>query len=193
MTRIVFVRHGSTLWNKEKRAQGHSNNPLDEEGFEQARLVAARLQKQSWDGIYSSDLLRARQTAEIISSRIGITDIVLDSRLREIHGGMIEGTTDEERVGKWGENWRDMDLGIESPAECMARGKQCIEEMAEKYIGQSLLVISHRAIIRHTLKALIPDFQTEELLLNTSITEIVKQGDGWNCIRYNCTEHLASS
>ena len=69
MTTIGFVRHGVTAWNKEGRAQGSSDIPLDEEGIEMAEHVANRLATESWDVIYTSHLLRAKKTAEIIAEK----------------------------------------------------------------------------------------------------------------------------
>ncbi|WP_337019427.1 histidine phosphatase family protein, partial [Oceanobacillus massiliensis] len=71
MTEIGLIRHGSTAWNKERRAQGSSDIPLDEEGLMQAKLVAERLSAEKWDVMYSSDLSRARQTAEAIADKTG--------------------------------------------------------------------------------------------------------------------------
>ena len=68
MTTIGFIRHGVTAWNKEGRAQGTTDVPLDDEGILMARkTVAKRLEKEHWDVIYTSPLIRAKHTAEIIS------------------------------------------------------------------------------------------------------------------------------
>jgi len=190
MTRFGLVRHGYTLWNKEKRAQGHSNNPLDDEGMLQARAVAERLSKETWDLIVSSDLLRAQQTAQVIAETIGLQTIRYDRRLREMYGGLIEGTTPEERLRKWGSNWSKLDLGKEKPEDGRARGTQCIHEWASLYPGRNVLIVSHGAILRHTLKGLLSEWDVEEALDNTSVTEIVKQDRQWACTLYNCTKHL---
>lgn len=68
MTKIALIRHGSTAWNKEKRSQGQTDNPLDQEGREQALLLAVRLSEETWDAIYASDLERASETARIIAT-----------------------------------------------------------------------------------------------------------------------------
>ena len=68
MTTIGFVRHGVTAWNKEGRAQGSSDIPLDDEGIEMAEHVAKRLAEEQWDVIYTSPLIRAKKTAEIIAA-----------------------------------------------------------------------------------------------------------------------------
>jgi probable phosphoglycerate mutase len=68
MTKIGIIRHGTTAWNKEGRAQGNSDIPLDNEGLYQALALGKRLSNENWDFIYSSNLLRAKQTAEIVES-----------------------------------------------------------------------------------------------------------------------------
>ena len=114
MTIIGFVRHGVTAWNKEGRAQGSSDIPLDGEGIEMAKRVAVRLSKEHWDVIYTSHLLRAKKTAEIIAEQMPGIALVEDARLREIGGGMVEGTTEAERIEKWGKEWRQQDMGFET-------------------------------------------------------------------------------
>ncbi|UQZ86833.1 Putative phosphoserine phosphatase 2 [Paenibacillus konkukensis] len=191
MTRVGLIRHGVTYWNKEGRTQGHSHNELDEEGIAQAHLLAERLSGEDWTVIVSSDLRRARQTAEIISGRLGIAIAGLDERLRELGRGQVEGYTEEERVERWGAGWRQMNLGLESGAAGGERGSCCIRELARKYAGEKILVVSHGAVLRHSLNRLISGLPTGDPLNNTSLT-ILKQaeGDQWECELYNCTRHL---
>lgn len=96
MTTLGIIRHGSTHWNKEGRAQGNSNIPLDQAGLSEAYKLAERLATEKWNVIYSSDLLRAKQTAEAIEKNVENIEIHLDPRLREVSGGQIEGTTEDE-------------------------------------------------------------------------------------------------
>ena len=69
ITTFGFIRHGVTAWNKEGRAQGSSDVPLDQEGIEMAQRLAERLAMEQWDVIYTSPLIRAAKTAEIIGER----------------------------------------------------------------------------------------------------------------------------
>ncbi|CAN5863556.1 histidine phosphatase family protein [soil metagenome] len=92
---LWLIRHGETDWNRERRAQGHSHNPLSELGIKQARRLAQRLEPETFDRVYSSDLERALQTARIVFPDC---EIVQDARLREIGRGILEGTTDAERT-----------------------------------------------------------------------------------------------
>lgn len=190
MTTIGLIRHGSTAWNKEARVQGHTDNPLDAEGLKQAALLAERLSGEQWDYIYSSDLLRARQTAEIIAKRLGLEIAGLVPGIREMYAGLIEGTTEQERVERWGADWKRLDLGLENPEASEIRGSRAIEEIAEKHPGSHILIVSHGAILRSSLRRLVPELDGTVLLSNTSITRIIKSGNSWQCDLYNCAQHL---
>lgn len=190
MTRFVLIRHGSTYWNKEKRMQGHANNPLCEEGFEQAEAVGKRLSAEKWDAIFSSDLLRSMQTSQTIAKQLGMDQINEDVRLREMNRGLVEGTTLEERIARWGEDWLHLDLGIEQAEQGMLRGAECLREIAAAHPDGQVLIISHGIILRHTMKGVIPQLDTDTVLDNTSITEILVRDGEWSCPLYNCTAHL---
>ncbi|GIN85204.1 putative phosphatase PhoE [Heyndrickxia sporothermodurans] len=190
MTRIGFIRHGSTAWNKERRAQGNTDIPLDEEGLLQASMLAARLSNEEWDVIYSSDLLRAKQTADIIGEKLQNIPIHYEMRLREASGGQIEGTTEKERIEKWGPNWRELDLGIEKADNVVKRGIPIFEEISKKHDSKNILIVSHGAFITHLLKELVPHLAQKESLNNTSLTKLIKENQGWECELFNCTRHL---
>ena len=191
MNRIGIVRHGRTAWNLERRAQGSSDIPLDGEGFAGAQKIAERLKEEDWHIVYSSDLIRAKQTAEAITAESGL-GLELDPRLREMSGGRIEGTTEEERIAKWGPDWRDLDMGMETRESATARGLEFIEEAAQSHDGENVLIVSHGSFIRHLLRALLPELP-EGRLENTSLTVLTKTAAGWECELYNCTRHLEGS
>ncbi|PEO50780.1 histidine phosphatase family protein [Bacillus pseudomycoides] len=190
MTTLGIIRHGSTHWNKEGRAQGNSNIPLDQAGLSEAYKLAERLATEKWNVIYSSDLLRAKQTAEAIEKNIENIEIHLDPRLREVSGGQIEGTTEDERISKWGDNWRELDLGIESADSVKARAIPFIEEITYKYPNKNILIVSHGSFIKQLLKELVPHLSMIESPKNTSITKIIKIENGWDSELYNCTVNL---
>ncbi|WP_028592508.1 histidine phosphatase family protein [Paenibacillus massiliensis] len=191
MTLIGFVRHGVTDWNYEYRAQGHTDIPLNDEGRRQAELLAKRMENEEWDYIYSSDLSRALETAQMMG-RIKNIEVKTDPRLREMNGGLIEGTTEQERVNKWGYGWSKLDLGIEPNDEIVARGMKCIMDICERHPDKKVLIISHAALIGRTLKKLIPHVDTEVHLDNTSVTILNKSQVRWDCALYNCTIHLTA-
>lgn len=188
MVTIALIRHGSTSWNKEGRAQGNSDIPLDQDGINQAELLATRLRSEDWNHIYSSTLARAKQTALIVGSAIGV-DIHFDDRLRERSGGLIEGTTEEERIEKWGTGWIELDLGLEPIEIVQKRGGEFLEEIMMKHQGEKVLVVSHGALIQFNFINLVPDFPTKDFG-NTSITILKKIDNQWTCELHNCTKHL---
>jgi probable phosphoglycerate mutase len=88
-TRICLVRHGETAWNAEGRVQGQTDIPLSAVGHAQARAAASILAQHDFSAIYSSDLLRVRQTAEPAAQRLAL-QVALDRGLRERHYGIFE-------------------------------------------------------------------------------------------------------
>ena len=190
MTTIGFVRHGVTSWNKEGREQGSSDVPLDAEGIQMAKRIADRLAEEDWDVIYTSPLVRAKMTAELIAKKKPDIALIVDNRLREMGGGLVEGTTEEERIAKWGPAWKSLEMGFESNEEIMSRGLGLVEDIVEAYPGKRVLVVSHGSFINKLIKALVPTQRFDAALDNTSLTIIKLQGDGNFCSLYNCTKHL---
>jgi 2,3-bisphosphoglycerate-dependent phosphoglycerate mutase len=166
MTRIALIRHGSTAWNKEGRMQGSTDIPLDQEGLEQARRLGIRLSDEHWDLVYTSHLSRAKETGAIIAKQLGITDLREDKRLREVSGGETEGTSEADRIAKWGADWRQLELGMEPELEVWTRGLAFMEDL------------------------LAPALNVTEGLKNTSVTRFNIQDNKWDCELYNCTIHL---
>ncbi|MEF3302150.1 histidine phosphatase family protein [Paenibacillus sp. GYB003] len=190
MVAITFVRHGITDHNIEKRAQGHTQNPLNAEGRAQAASVAKRLSEGQWDAFISSDLRRARETAEIIAAAIGKPVDFFDPRLREMDRGKIADTTEQERVARWGDNWKELDMGQESQESMRSRGIGFIRDMASRYAGKNVLVVTHGYFLGQTLKALMNDETTGNELRNTSVTTIAHNGGKWEYLLYDCVKHL---
>lgn len=190
MTRIALIRHGSTAWNKEGRMQGSTDIPLDQEGLEQARRLGIRLSDEHWDLMYTSHLSRARETGAIISRHLSINDIREDERLREVSGGLTEGTSEAERIVKWGADWRQLELGMEPELSVWSRGLAFMEDLLEEHHGKHILIVSHGSFIRHLLKKLAPSVILTEHLKNTSVTRFNIKDNNWNCELLNCTIHL---
>ncbi|MBO0588827.1 histidine phosphatase family protein [Sporosarcina sp. E16_8] len=190
MTTIGFVRHGVTTWNKEGRAQGNTDIPLNEEGIEMAHRVAQRLSGEQWDVIYTSPLVRAAKTAEIIADSMPDIRLLSDNRLRESGGGLVEGLTLSERVQKWGHSWRKLELGFEPHEEIISRGLEFIEEMIELHPNKRILVVSHGGFIGRLIKELVPYKDLAVDLENTSLTIIKLQDERNLCELFNCTKHF---
>lgn len=96
MTTIYLVRHGETNWNAEKRMQGQTDIPLNDKGEQQATLCGAALKPEDYDVVISSQLQRAKRTAEIINQYLGLPFEVMED-FAERHFGDAEGLTFDER------------------------------------------------------------------------------------------------
>jgi broad specificity phosphatase PhoE len=150
---ILLARHGESDWNRSKRWQGFADRPLTERGREQARELAARLDDTELDAIYSSDLQRARETAEIVAAVKGLT-VEPTPDLREVDVGSWSGITRaeaEERFpegyGRWlngGEGWNDG----ETYQRMSERVVGAILRIAKRHESGRVLVVAHGGSIR---------------------------------------------
>ena len=113
MTTILLARHGESDWNRERRWQGHADRPLTERGREQAQDLAERLNGIRLDGIYSSDLTRARETARVVADRRSM-NVEEVAALSEVDVGSWSGLTRDEAQKRFPEDfarWRDGGTG----------------------------------------------------------------------------------
>ncbi|WP_407272898.1 histidine phosphatase family protein [Radiobacillus sp. PE A8.2] len=189
MTTIGLVRHGVTDWNVQRRAQGQTDIPLNEDGRNQAAALAERLKGELWDVVVSSDLSRAYDTAYAVSSALDIP-LVTDKRLREISFGRLEGMTEEERIDTWGTAWKELDHNIESNEEAQARSKACVEDICARFPEQRVLFVSHGATINQLIRVLLKDETFDQGFGNTAYTILVKEQNNWSCSLLNCTKHI---
>jgi uncharacterized phosphatase len=153
MTTILLARHGETDWNVERRVQGHSDTPLNDTGREQARALAEELAGEPIDAVYSSDLVRAHETARIVAEQRGL-DVTAIRDLREKHFGTWEGLTDQEIFVRFPQtqetSWRDW--GDAETREQMAeRVLGALHRIAETHPDQRVLVVSHGGPLRAVL------------------------------------------
>ena len=95
MTTLLLARHGETDWNRARRWQGHADRPLTARGRTQAADLAARLAHIALEAVYSSDLQRARETAEPVATTHGL-ELVQLPELREVNVGSWQGLTRDE-------------------------------------------------------------------------------------------------
>jgi len=150
MTEMWLVRHGQTDWNLAGIYQGQSDIPLNETGIQQASDLAQKLKGKHFDAIYSSDLKRARKTAEIIAQQVG-APIFTDPRLREIRQGVWEGMSIEEVKKIYAPDFsRDPEFintpraeGAESLAEVITRMVAAANDIHDRHNGSRVLLASH--------------------------------------------------
>lgn len=189
-TTVGLIRHGVTEWNSLGKAQGISDIPLSEEGTKQAIALANRLSGEEWDIIFSSNLTRAMQTAEIIRKSLGTGAVFTDERIREINCGLIEGTTEDERIVRWGVNWREQNLDMEDFQMVAKRGLSFLKEQIVEHAEKRILIVSHGALIGLSLQNLLPQQFKKTNIDNTSLTILTYTNNDWACQLYNCTKHL---
>lgn len=154
VTRLIAVRHGETAWNRVSRIQGHTDIPLNEAGQWQARQVGQAVAAEGVDAIYSSDLLRAADTARAIGQAAGLP-VHLDAALRERHFGELEGLTHEEINTRWPEQarrWRGRDpdygpQGGETLKEFHARCVGALTRLAHRHLGQTVVLVAHGGVL----------------------------------------------
>lgn len=145
MTTLLLVRHGETDWNADGRLQGQTDRPLSDFGRRQARRLAEELADEQLEAIYSSDLSRARETAEIVADGLGLP-VVLDPDLREKNWGTWEGLTAVERDR--------VEFVGESTEEHQVRILGALRRISERHPGDDLvLVVTHGGSMRRVQTA----------------------------------------
>jgi len=153
MTSIYLVRHGQTAWNKEEIFRGRTDIPLDETGLKQAELAGEFFKNMKIEGVYSSPLSRALQTAQKIAQfhRMEIHPL---SGLVDMSFGNWEGHAhqeiqkiDPETYRQWREEPHLAKLpGGESLDDVRKRAIASLEEVIERHTGETLVLVSHRVV-----------------------------------------------
>ena len=201
--RLFIVRHGQTLWNVEGRAQGHTDIPLDEIGIEQARALAAGFEPNcTVKKVYTSDLLRARQTAEIVASRLQ-AELIVRSELRERCFGECEGLLYPELHQKLEQLVIEQELPRD---DVTPKGGETLQEFWNRLtpiqqeleaLDEPAIVVTHGGTATLLLAKLIGGNLAVAKSLtfgNTALAELEKRGHGlYKLRRYNDTSHLGRS
>jgi len=200
-TRVLAIRHGETAWNVDTRIQGHLDIPLNDKGLWQASRVAAAVAEEGITAIYSSDLMRAYQTAEAISRATGVP-IVSDTGLRERGFGEFEGFTYQEIAERWpeeAERWRKRDPEFaprgagESIRVFYDRCVAVATRLAAAHPGETIALISHGGVMDCLYRAasrLDLAAPRSWLLGNASINRLLHTPGGFTLIGWSDTSHL---
>jgi broad specificity phosphatase PhoE len=153
VTTILLARHGESDWNRSQRWQGFADRPLTDLGRRQAAELAARLKETELDTIYSSDLRRARETAEIVARSKGL-EVHATPDLREVDVGSWSGLTRAEAeaqfpegYARWlggGEGWKDG----ETYEQMSERVVAAVQRIAALHDDRRVLVVAHGGSIR---------------------------------------------
>ena len=195
--RVVLWRHGRTAWNAGSRFQGMTDVPLDDVGVAQAERAARDLATLEPDAIVSSDLDRARMTAQALADLVGL-DVVTDEALRETYAGDWQGLTRDEIVARDGEAFAlwvaGHDVrpgGGESRTEVAARVSDAVRRhVASLPAGGTLVVATHGGAARSGIGLLlglpVEHWTVLGGLVNCAWSVLEEQPDGrWRLVEHN--------
>jgi probable phosphoglycerate mutase len=144
VTTILLARHGETDWNRDGLWQGWADPPLNETGRAQARELAEQLRDVPFDSVYSSDLQRAHETAEIVAAPHGVP-VVTDPGLREIDVGSWSGLTRAEIEERFPDGERP---DGETRDQHATRVLAAVERIARDTPGRRILLVTHGGTMR---------------------------------------------
>lgn len=162
--KLYVARHGQTQWNLENRILGRTDLPLNELGRQQALALAEKAENLDLDLIISSPLLRARETAQAVSDRLGIP-VIVESRLTEQDFGIYEGQ--HHKAADYLENKKQFAYrypGGESALDVAHRVYGFLEELRDRCPDRKVLLVCHRCICR-IIRTYFEDMTNEEFLL----------------------------
>ncbi len=163
MTELYLIRHGETEWNRSGHHQGQMDSALTQTGIEQAKAMGKRLKNEghTFAAIYTSDLYRARHTAELIAATLGQQEIIQDALpLRERALGVLEGLTYPEIEEQLPEDYELHTVGDphyrpeggESWADTFSRACPFLREICRKHDGEKIMAVSHGGVLGMALR-----------------------------------------
>lgn len=200
-TNFIVLRHGETVENTSGRWQGQMDGSLTLLGMAQAGAAGRRLTGYAIDVLIASDLGRTQHTARIIAEHSGHT-IHPDARLRERHFGAFQGLTTAEMAERYPQEWARLQShdptyappGGESLQELCERSLACFGELADRYEGRTVLVITHGGVLNCLLRttlglslALPRRYSGRHLAFN----RFVRNDKGWLMETWGDVNHLA--
>ena len=200
-TRLIVVRHGETAWNVDTRIQGHLDIPLNATGLWQARQLGDALAGEAISAIYTSDLLRARRTAQAVADTTGAA-LVDEPGLRERAFGSFQGRTFAEVETEHPEQalrWRQRDPdyapdGGESLRVLRERVVDTTHRLAARHPGELVLLVTHGGVLDVLYRAATrQDIQAPRTwqLGNAAINRLLwTHGHGLSLVGWADTQHL---
>ncbi|AET68847.1 fructose-2,6-bisphosphatase [Desulfosporosinus orientis DSM 765] len=205
MTRIILTRHGQTLWNIEGRVQGSLDSPLTETGLLQARSLALRLKDERISHIYSSDSLRAVNTAEEIRREIGLETLTLNTALREFSFGEWEGCRWQDLRNNNPEIFKIWDSephlvttpGGENMELVTKRAWDFAQQIIQAHKDETICLVTHGVTLKLLItKALgygVHEWAKTPWQHNTALNILEVEEDQWNPLILGDCQHLNES
>jgi broad specificity phosphatase PhoE len=184
-THLGLFRHGQTDWNINFLLQGVTDIPMNQTGIEQVKLAGLAIKAEDWDVVLTSPLSRAKQTAEIIASQLGFSEIIEQELLIERSFGEAEGLSHEQ----WRAKYSNLDQipGGESRTQLARRSDFLLGKISEEHPGKRVLAISHAALIRNLISIAsnnqLP--RDGERLGNASLNVVKHSNNSWEVVNYS--------
>lgn len=201
-TRILAIRHGETAWNVDTRIQGQLDIGLNDQGREQARLLARSLAgREPLQAIYASDLARAWHTAQAVGQAQGLA-VVPHTGLRERAFGAFEGRTFAEieaELPEHARHWRQRTPdwappdGGESLLALRERVLGAVHELAARHVGEQIALVAHGGVMDVLYRAATRlDVQAARTwqLPNTAVNRLLWTPEGLSLVGWADTTHL---
>ncbi len=190
--RIIITRHGETEQNRSKILQGHMDGKLTPEGKEQAKKLGIRLAKEHIDAIYTSDLSRARLTAEAVAMHHPKASLTITKELREVDIGALTGKPYSHL------DHHNLPDDYERDELLYARAQKFIHFIIEKHSGQTVLCVAHGRMNRCLIAVLLghsPEgIDAIAVQHNTSVNILeIDENQQWHAHTLNCIAHLQDS
>lgn len=181
---LYIVRHGQTDWNAQGLIQGETDVPLNKEGVNQAKDLAKNLQKIKFDAIFSSDLVRAKKTAEIIAFERKMA-VATTKLLRERRYGKFEGQP-YQLMRQFHNTWEKLskqerislrpDEESETDEEAVSRFIIFLREVAALYSGKTVLIVAHGGLMRALLNHLSDKTYLTGAIANSAYIKLESDG-----------------
>lgn len=205
-TRIILVRHGQTAWNEgagEERFRGRMDLPLDATGHAQARALAARLSDESIAALYTSPLLRARQTIEPLATERSLP-LQTHGHLLDIDYGRFQGLTSSEANAQYPEPyslWRKAPSRVHFPggeglADVELRLQALLDELLLRHPGDTIILVGHQ-IVNKVLACMLLGLSLDQIWhihQDTAGINVFQQVAGqWRTLCLNDACHLPKS
>ena len=205
-TTILLIRHGETPWNAERRLQGHIDIPLNERGLQQATALGQALAGEPLAAVLSSDLQRARQTAQAVAE-LQHLPVRTDALLRERCYGAFEGLLYADIAARYPHEyaqWQSRQIDAVMPSgerqaesfrQFYARANGAIARWAQQYDGQTIAIVAHGGVLECAYRAAVGmsldsprDFQVR----NASVNRFSHADGKLHLVHWGNIEHLAA-
>lgn len=205
MTNLILVRHGETVWHADNRYTGRTDVPLTDRGRTQARRLAEWSRCARLRAVVSSNLSRARETAQPSADVTGLP-LLIEPRLREVDFGDAEGLTTEAMIQRFPDALAAFHAdpaanplpGGEDPKAAIERGLAALDQVRDEHPKDRVLVVTHTTLLRLLLCQLLglPPSEYRRVfpsIRNCGRTELLLRNDRASLLEYNSPTDAATN